>query len=72
MAENEGQGTARDKQQSPKNETNTESKVEKGPTEKLREQDKSQGKHLVPGAGVPGVQKPESEELKEETNPNTE
>lgn len=71
MTENEGQGTARDNEQSPKNET-TEKNEEKGPTEKLREQAKPEAQHLVPGAGVPGVQKPENEEIKEETNPNTE
>ena len=40
---------------------------EVGPTEKLREPDKSEGELSVPGA-----QKPDNEEIKDETNPNTE
>jgi len=76
MTENEALGTARDTKQSPSgkttNETNIEKTEDEGPTEKLREQAKPQAEHLVPGAGVPGVQKPETQELKEETNPNTE
>lgn len=38
-----------------------------GPTEKLREDNKSESKPSVPGA-----QNPESEEIKEEQGPNTE
>lgn len=38
-----------------------------GPTEKLREHDKSDGELSVPGA-----QNPESEEIKDEKGPNTE
>ena len=38
-----------------------------GPTEKLREHDKSEGELSVPGA-----QNPESEEIKDEKGPNTE
>ena len=72
MTENEAQGRAADNQHSPENKTNTERNEEKGPTEKLREQDKPQAEHLVPGTGVPGAQKPESQGIKEETNPNTE
>jgi hypothetical protein len=72
MAENEALGRAPNNQQSPENKTNTEKTAEEGPTEKLREQAKPQAEHLVPGAGVPGVQKPDTQELKEETNPNTE
>jgi hypothetical protein len=72
MTENQALGRAPDNQQSPKKETNIEKTEEKGPTEKLREQARPQAEHLVPGAGVPGVQKPETQELKEETNPNTE
>ena len=72
MAENEALGRAPDNQPSPKKETNTEKTEEQGPTEKLRDQAKPQSEHLVPGAGVPGVQKPDTQELKEETNPNTE
>ena len=40
---------------------------EVGPTEKLREDNKSETKPSVPGA-----QNPESEEIKEEQGPNTE
>ena len=72
MTENEALGRARDNQQSPKSETTTEKTEEKGPTEKLREQAKPQAQHLVPEVEVPGAQNPESEEIKEETNPNTE
>jgi len=76
MTENEALARARDTEQSPSGETNnernSERNEEKGPTEKLREQAKPQAQHLVPGAGVPGVQKRESQELKDETNPNTE
>ncbi len=68
MTENEGQRRARDNERSQGAETNDE----KGPTEKLREQDKSKADTLVPGAEVPGAQNPESEEIKDETNPNTE
>ena len=71
MIENEGQGTARDNELLINDTTNSEIE-EKGPTEKLREQGKPQAEKLVPGAGVPGVQKTESEEIKEEINPNTE
>lgn len=45
---------------------------EKGPTEKLREQAKSEAEKLVPGTEVPGAQNPESEEIKDEKGPNTE
>jgi hypothetical protein len=76
MIENEGQGTARDNQQSPSSQTTSETNAErsetKGPTEKLREQGKPQAEQIVPGTGVPGAQKSESQEVKEETNPNTE
>lgn len=40
---------------------------EVGPTEKLREPDKSEGELSVPGA-----QNPASEEIKDEKGPNTE
>ena len=40
---------------------------EVGPTEKLRESDKSEGELSVPGA-----QNPESEEIKNEKGPNSE
>jgi hypothetical protein len=65
MNENEGQQKARN---------NSEQKIEdeKGPTEKLRDQGKSKAEHLVPGTEVPGAQNPDSNEVKDETNPNTE
>jgi hypothetical protein len=64
MKENEGQQRA----------TNDEQDIEegKGPTEKLRDQAKSQSEHLVPGTEVPGAQNPDSAEIKEEKNLNTE
>ena len=40
---------------------------EVGPTEKLREPDKSDGE-----LSAPGTQNPESEEIKDEKGPNTE
>ena len=65
MAENEGHQKAR---------TNDEQKIEdeKGPTEKLRDQEKSQAEQLVPGTEVPGAQNPDSEEIKDEKGPNSE
>ena len=45
---------------------------EKGPTEKLRDQEKSQAEQLVPATEVPGAQNPDSEEIKDEKGPNTE
>jgi hypothetical protein len=45
---------------------------EKGPTEKLREQEKPEAEQLVPGTEVPGAQDPNSEEIKDEKGPNTE
>jgi hypothetical protein len=46
---------------------------DKGPTEKLRDDAKSEAGELVPGeSGVPGAQKPASEEIKEEKGFNTE
>ncbi|HAF15309.1 MAG TPA: hypothetical protein DCK93_04095 [Blastocatellia bacterium] len=46
---------------------------DQGPTEKLRDEDKSEAEILILGeAGVPGVQNAESDEFKEETKPNTE
>ena len=44
----------------------------KGPTEKLRDQEKSAAEQLVPGTEVPGAQDPDSEEIKNEKGPNTE
>ena len=65
MAENEGHQKARN---------SDEQKIEdeKGPTEKLRDQEKSQAEQLVPGTEVPGSQNPASEEIKDEKGPNTE
>jgi hypothetical protein len=46
---------------------------DKGPTEQLRDDAKSDAGELVPEeAGVPGAQKPDNEDIKDETNPNTE
>lgn len=46
---------------------------DKGPTEKLRDDEKSEAGELVPGeSGVPGAQKPDSEEIKDERGSNTE
>lgn len=45
----------------------------KGPTEKLRDDAKTDAGKLVPEeTGVPGAQNPDSEEIKGETGPNTE
>jgi hypothetical protein len=65
MGDNEGHQRARN---------NDERKIEdeKGPTEKLRDQERSQAEQLVPGTEVPGAQKPDSEEIKDEQGPNTE
>jgi hypothetical protein len=53
---------------------NPKSKTDdKGPTEKLRDDAKSDAGELVTAeAGVPGAQKPDNEDIKDETNPNTE
>ena len=45
---------------------------DKGPTEKMQDQAKRDSEQLVPGTEVPGAQNPSSEEIKNETNPNTE
>jgi hypothetical protein len=45
---------------------------ERGPTERLREQEKDQAEQLVPGTEVPGAQNPDSKEIKDEKGPNTE
>lgn len=64
MADNEAQKSARDAEA--QNE-------DMGPTEKLREQDKSEDDTLIlDKAGVPGAQKPENKEIKDESKPNTE
>ena len=63
MGENEGPGTSSNEQQI---------EDEKGPTERLRDQEKSKAEQLVPGTEVPGAQNPESEGIKDEKGPNTE
>jgi hypothetical protein len=46
---------------------------EKGPTEKLRDEAKSDKGELMPEESeVPGAQKPGNQEIKHETGPNTE
>jgi hypothetical protein len=46
---------------------------DEGPTEKLRDEEKSETGELVPGAeGVPGAQKPENDDIKDEKGLNTE
>jgi hypothetical protein len=64
MNENEAQKRARDAETAEEN---------LGPTQKLRDQSKSDEEALVTGkAGVPGMQKPGHNEIQDETNPNTE
>jgi hypothetical protein len=46
--------------------------ADKGPSEKLQDQAKSESGQLVPGTDLPGAQNPSSVEIKDETNPNTE
>ena len=47
--------------------------TDKGPTEKLRDEAKSEDERVVTDeAGVPGAQKPGDEEIKDEKKPNTE
>jgi len=62
MNEPEKQQAANDKEQ-----TGDSASNEVGPTEKLRESDKSEGELSVPGA-----QNPASEEIKDEEGPNSE
>lgn len=45
---------------------------DKGPTEKLRDDEKSEAETLILGDEVPGAQNPDSEEIKKEKNLNTE
>jgi hypothetical protein len=54
------------------NDSEQQIEAEKGPTEKLRDQEKSEAEQLVPGTEVPGAQNPTSEEIKDEKGPNTE
>jgi hypothetical protein len=60
MNENEGQAT----EQTPE--------IDKGPTEELRDLQKPETDKLVPGGEVPGAQNPDSDEIKNEKNLNTE
>lgn len=65
MNENEGQKSAAN--------NNEQIEAEKGPTEKLRDEAKSDAGVSVPAeSGVPGAQEPGNEEIKEEKGPNTE
>jgi hypothetical protein len=49
------------------------SEDDKGPTEKLRDDAKSDAGKIVPEeSGVPGAQRPDNEEIKDEQGPNTE
>ena len=50
----------------------TANEEDKGPTEKLRDEARPDSEQLVPGTELPGAQNPASEEIKDETNPNTE
>ena len=68
MSENEAQRRARENEQ----ERSGEGIENKGPTEQLRDNEKTNAGTLVPGTEVPGAQNPESQEIKRETNPNTE
>jgi hypothetical protein len=45
---------------------------DKGPTEKLRDEAKTEAEQLTPGTEIPGAQDPDSEEIKDEKGPNTE
>ena len=46
--------------------------IDKGPTEELRDLQKPEGEKLAPGGEVPGAQNPDSPEIKNEKNLNTE
>jgi hypothetical protein len=53
--------------------TRTGVNEDEGPTEKLRDEQKSEAGEVVPGAeGVPGAQKPDNESIKDEKGLNTE
>ena len=46
---------------------------DEGPTEKLRDDEKSKSGEMVPGPeGVPGAQKPDNTDIKDEKGLNTE
>ena len=60
MNENEGQATEQT------------AEIDKGPTEELRDLARPEEEKLVPGTEVPGAQNPDSEEIKDEKNVNTE
>ena len=64
MGDNEGHQRARNNEQ--------QIEDEKGPTEKLRDREKSEAEQLVPDTELPGAQNPDSEEIKDEKGPNTE
>ena len=65
MNENEGQERAGN--------DNEQIEADKGPTEKLRDDEKLDSGESVPEeSGVPGAQKPDNEEIKGEKSPNTE
>jgi hypothetical protein len=53
--------------------TPSDATEDKGPTEKLRDDEKSESGVLVPEeSGVPGAQKPDNAEIKDEKGLNTE
>jgi hypothetical protein len=55
------------------NEPLSDATNDKGPTEQLRDEAKSDAGRLVPEeSGVPGAQKQGNEEIKDEQGPNTE
>ena len=56
----------------PENDRPQAAEIDKGPTEELRDLEKPETEKLVPGGEVPGAQNPDSEEIKDEKNLNTE
>ena len=63
MTDNQGQGAAGEK---------PTAELEKGPTEKLRDLERSTADTLIPGTEIPGAQDPNDNEIKDEKNLNTE
>ena len=63
MTDNQGQGAAGEK---------PTAELDKGPTEKLRDLERSTADTLIPGTEIPGAQDPDSNEIKNEQNVNTE
>lgn len=63
MTDNNGQGAASEK---------PTAEPDKGPTEKLRDLERSTADTLVPGTEIPGAQDPNDNEIKDEKNLNTE